>query len=250
MKTLTKPCTIRLEDLYNKDKNIYVKDTEIIENSVSQISNICHDDGCENSCSPIPLANPRNHCYLNSILQVLFRLKDIIFTDLLVNDNPEGRLIRTLSDSVHSASESEMAKLKSNLSSYNQFFDGVVQRDAYECFQLILNILHVGTKRSILGPDSGLVESDEFLISTTKSYFSFLLKKTLTCKNCEKSSVFYVPSSDINVYPSNSKSLEFLITETMTSTLLKGCDCSNENTDVSELLEFEELPNRFFYHCQ
>ena len=163
--------------MHNKDKKVYLKDTEIIENLVSKIPNTCHGDGSENSCCPIPLANPRNHCYLNSILQVLFRLKDIIFTNLLVNDNPEGRLIRDLSDSVHSASESEMAKFKSNLSSYNQFFDGVIQRDACECFQLILNILHVGTKRSILGLDSSLVESDEFLMSTTKSYFSFLLKK-------------------------------------------------------------------------
>ena len=32
----------------------------------------------------------------------------------------------------------------------------------------------------------------------------------------------------------------------MTSTLQKGCDCSNENTDHSELLEFEELPNILF----
>ena len=246
VRTLTKPCTICLEDLYNKDKKVYVTDTEMIENSVSRISSTCSNDVIANSCSPIPLANPRNHCYLNSVLQVLFRLKDKIFTNLLVNNNPEGRLIRSLSDSLHSASESEMDNFKSNLSSYNQFFDGVVQRDAYECFQLVLNILHVGTKQSILGPDSGFVEGDEFIMSVYKTYFYFLFKKTLTCINCNKSSVFYVPSSEINVYPSNSKSLESLINDTMMSTLLKGCDCSSENTDHSELLEFEELPNILF----
>ena len=93
VRTLTKPCTICLEDLYNKDKKVYVTDTEMIENSVSRISSTCSNDVIANSCSPIPLANPRNHCYLNSVLQVLFRLKDKIFTNLLVNNNPEGRII-------------------------------------------------------------------------------------------------------------------------------------------------------------
>ena len=154
--------------------------------------------------------------------------------------------IRSLSDSLHSSSESEMDNFKSYLSSYNQFFDGIVQRDAYECFQLVLNILHLGTKQSILGPDSGHVDGDEFIMSVYKTYFYFLFKKTLTCINCNKSSVLYVPSSEINVYPSNSKSLESLINDTMMSTLLKGCDCSSENTDHSEMLEFEELPNILF----
>ena len=39
-------------------------------------------------------------------------------------------------------------------------------------------------------------------MSITKSYFSFLFRKTLTCIDCKKSSVFYIPSSDIKVYPS------------------------------------------------
>ena len=58
--------------------------------------------------------------------------------------------------------------------------------------------------------------------------------------------MYYVPSSEINVYPSNSKSLGFLIDDTMMSTLLKGSDCSIENTDHSEMLKFEELPNILF----
>ena len=246
VKALTKPCIVRLQDLYINDKKLHVKNTEGIEKSVTQISCISPNDGYENFCPPIPLANPRNHCYLNSTLQVLFRLKDILFTDVLANNNPEGRLVLSLSDSLHSASECEMANFKSNLSRYNQFFDGVLQRDAHECFQLVLNILHQGTRRSILGSDSDLVENDEFMTSVTKSNFSFVFKKILTCINCKKSSVFYIPSSDLNVYPSNSRSLESLIFETMKSTIQKGCECSSENTDHSEWLEFEELPNILF----
>ena len=59
--------------------------------------------------------------------------------------------------------------------------------------------------------------------------------ETLSCINCNKSSVHYVPYSEINVYPSNSKSPESLINDTMMSTLLKGSDCSSENTDHSDI---------------
>ena len=97
-----------------------------------------------------------------------------------MNGNPEGLLVSSLFISLQSGSEFEMDRIKTNLSNYNQFFDGTVQRDAYECFLRILEVIHKGTKRSsILGFDSGLADSDEFMTSITKSHFSFILKKTL-----------------------------------------------------------------------
>ena len=46
-----------------------------------------------------------------------------------------------------------------------------------------------------------------------------------------------------SVYSDNKPNSKSMITGTMTSTLLKGCDRSSENTDQSEWLEFEDLPN-------
>ena len=246
VETLIKPCTVRLENLYIKNKEPCEVDVRVASNSESHNLSVHHNEVQVSFPIPIPLMNPTNYCYLNSILQVLFRYKDILFIDNFVNNNPEGLLVSSLFISLQSGSEFEMDKIKTNLSNYNQFFDGSVQRDAYECFLRILDVIHKGTKRSILGSDSSLAESDEFMTSITRSHFSFILKKTLTCLICNRSSVFSIPSSDINVYPSSLKSLEFLIFETMTSTLHKGCTCSGIDTEHSELLEFEELPRLLF----
>ena len=53
--------------------------------------------------------------------------------------------------------------------------------------------------------------TQKFIMSVNKSFFSFLFKETIPCINCKTSSAFYIPSSDINVYPSNYKSLVTLI---------------------------------------
>ena len=129
---------------------------------------------------------------------------------------------------------------------YVMFFDGVQQRDAYECFQLLLEILHRGTKYNILGLDDGTGENEEFITSICKSNFSIFIKRTLTCINCNSSSTNFISSLDFHVYPSSSKELESLIFETMTSTLSKACECSNGNTVHSEISEFEELPRILF----
>ena len=174
-------------------------------------------------------------------------MKDILFQDILINNNSEGHIVKSLLHSLQSGSETEMAKLKSNLSMYSRFFDGVVQRDAYECFQQLLNILHERTRHSILSFDGGSeFDDDEFVTSVTKSNFTFILKKTLACMDCEKMSVSYIPSFDFNIYPSNLKNIESLMSETMTSTIQKSCSCVDENTNHSETLEFEELPKILF----
>ena len=244
IKNITKPCTVRLKNLNYIDEGVDKRNTNI---PVSNKFDIIQNDVINVLQSPISLANPRNHCYLNSVLQVLFRLKDILFQDLLVNNNSEGNIVHSLSNSLQSRSESEMANFKSHLSQYDQFFDGVVQRDAYECFQQILSILHEGTKHSILSSDGDHMDDDEeFITSITKSYFTFILKKTLTCMNCNKVSVLYNSSLNLNIYPSNLKNIQALILETMKSTIQKSCICSSDNTNHSEVLEFEELPKIFF----
>ena len=93
------------------------------------------------------------------------------FHDISINSNSEGQLVKSIKDSLLNGSEAKMAHLKNSLSNYNSFFDGIVQRDAYECFQLLREILHGGTRRSILGSDSDQAEDDEFIVSTSKSLF-------------------------------------------------------------------------------
>ena len=90
------------------------------------------------------------------------------------------------------------------------------------------------------------MDDDEFITSITKSKFSFVLKKTLTCDSCSKSSVFFIPTSDFHIYPLNLKSINSLIADAFKSSLQKGCECSDGNVGHLETLEFEEYPSILF----
>ena len=115
---LIKPCSIVLKDLYpKKEKDTYVP------SPVSSTSDFTHDQNLPLLPIPIPLVNPQNHCYLNSILQVFFRLKDIAFHDISINSSSEGQLLKSIKDSLLNGSEAKMAHLKNSLSNYNSFFD-------------------------------------------------------------------------------------------------------------------------------
>ena len=80
------------------------------------------------------MINPCNHCYLNSTLQIIFRIKDILFSGQNVNTNIEGRLVSFLLDSLRFGSETQMANFKNELAHFKSFYDGQIQRDVYECF--------------------------------------------------------------------------------------------------------------------
>ena len=247
VKKLIKPCSIRLTDIgtvHEKQGQSSISPT--VEGQHPSVDNdlpiACNRD---NLCVPIPLFNPSNHCYLNSIIQVLFRFKDILSDNIYLNDNREGQIVKSLLENLSSHSETDMANFKTDLSYYNPFFDGTVQRDVYECFQGILRIMHEGTRRSLLDQDEG-VGDDEFVTSITKSKFSFVLKKTLTCNSCDKSSVFFIPTSDFHIYPSNLRNIESLMADALKSSLQKGCDCSDENVCHLETLEFEDYPSILF----
>ena len=94
---------------------------------------------------------------------------------------------------------------------------------------------------SILGPDGDL-DDEDFVTSMTKSVFSYIIKKTLTCLKCSKISEFFIPSSDLHIYPSNLKSVQYLVLDSLQGSLLKGCNCSVGNSNHLEILEFEEHP--------
>ena len=245
VKNLVKPCFVSLEAIsLNQMEKLGMCNSMPSDRTVDLSSSI-HSTEMDTSPIPIPLINPRNHCYLNSTLQVFFRVKDILFTNVSLNNCPEGKIVETLLTSLNSNSEAQMASFKNDIAFYKQFYDGKIQRDVYECFQGILTIMHLGTRHSILGPDGDL-NDDDFVSSITKSGFSFTLKKTLTCLLCSKSTEFFIPSSDFHIYPTNLKSVQSLISNTLKSSLHKGCTCSDGNVEHSEILEFQNLPNILF----
>ena len=138
MKNLVKPCFVRLEGISQDQMEKLGMCNSMPSDGTVDLSSSDHSTESDTSPIPIPLINPRNHCYLNSVLQVLFRIKDILFTNLSLNNSPEGKIVDTLFSSFNSNSEAQMASFKNDIAFYKQFYDGKVQRDVYECFQGIL----------------------------------------------------------------------------------------------------------------
>ena len=258
VKALTKPCIVPLEDIFATEKQPFsslLKNSKIVletidytsKSSIVSQGKIAKSrilSQSEMTIVPIPikLKNPSNHCYFNSVLQVMFRLKDILFGTATLNNNPDGVLINLLYDGLQSGIDTEIAKVKSRFSVYDEFFDGCVQRDAYECFQKVLRILHQGSRYSLLDSSIGLDDSDEFIVSSTTLNFSFTLKKTLICQKCRHSSIFFIPNSALYIHPKDGKQVDTLIFDSLTSNLMKGCVCTNYDINHMEILEFQEPP--------
>ena len=104
------------------------------------------DLGCQ-SFIPQSLANPRNHCYINSCLQVLYRILMHFNEGIHFNTNAEGCLTRSLVEGVYSDSRDSLSCFKQQLAQFDHFFNGVNQQDVAECFGFLMDILHLGTKR-------------------------------------------------------------------------------------------------------
>ena len=91
---IVKPCKILVKDNHPKDNSKHkvitkplTKSTVMIKNDLPLVENLYEHR------KPHILNNPSNHCYVNSILQALFRI--FIDSSQTINhkENPEGKLI-------------------------------------------------------------------------------------------------------------------------------------------------------------
>ena len=96
--------------------------------------------------TPCGLSNPHNHCYLNSVLQIFIRILPSIKNNIQFNGTDESDLTKYFFECISYNSSKHLRFFKEVLAGYDKFFDGVVQRDALECFLKIKEILHIGTK--------------------------------------------------------------------------------------------------------
>ena len=158
--SIVKPCSVILEDIYRKPKQkfagqlkrCFINLLKIDESyAVSEEKRTYHTSDSKTVCVPkhsyIPfgIENPYNHCYLNSILQVMFSILHHRPLDY-VNNNSEGEIIRYIHDiSNCNLSAANTLLLKSTLQKRHRIMGGRLQQDAHECFSIFLDILHEGT---------------------------------------------------------------------------------------------------------
>ena len=118
----------------------------------------------------------------------------------------------------------------------------MTQRDAHECFDRIVNILHEGTKLCLIDMDVSLNSLESLTTSYPKSLFHYTLKKLFTCRNCRRESSFYSQSSTLNVYPTISSRISLLVENCLTGTLMRFCNNCNIDTSHYESVSFDDPP--------
>ena len=88
---------------------------------------------------PCGIINPQNHCYMNSVIQILFSILRTISHNFQFNFSTEGSISKLLFEIARSASSStDVDALKFRLIQYDKFYGGEQQEDASECLMMLI----------------------------------------------------------------------------------------------------------------
>ena len=91
---------------------------------------------------PFGIRNPKNHCFVNVILQIIYSVLRTTHQKMYFNNCVEGKISECLFDTAHKTpTVLQVETLKLQLSTYNSFFIGETQEDACECLMLLIEIM-------------------------------------------------------------------------------------------------------------
>ena len=247
IKNIIKPSMIMLKDMYSPQKRAHsniLKDcfVNLDINPIKETSNLSkeiHSTEFELQPSytedsrpvrPLAINNPLNHCYLNSVLQVLIRILSSSTHTVQINNNMQGCLTRELCNFVTTQNSEDLYSFKKDLAKYDTFFDGLLQRDALQCLFKLIDILNLGTRNSILDVDEGSYVNEDFFISLSKNLFTMTLNKTLECNVCQYKTSHDAHDNLISIYPENQSSISDLLEKSFISQITKHCVLCTYNT--------------------
>ena len=148
---------------------------------------------------PFGLKNPKFQCFFNSVLQLIFSIRNNSYTSPF-NFSTEGTLLKCMLQTAYNACNSkDVDALKFQLVRHDIFYNGQNQEDSTECLLMLINIIH---KSSM--PDSSSTTSPTGT-SLSDILLSFVLEKYTVCDVCglrspsfESSSVLYISPTDIS----------------------------------------------------
>ena len=246
---LTRPCSVVLNDI--NATNIYYpysdldldSDSSDYTSPNSSLDDISNHTGRISPIFPQPLQNPSNHCYINSVLQIIYRILQLLNDSIHTNDNREGCIVKCLVDDIYYNSSTCLVDFKRRLSGLNSFFDGIHQRDVLECFINLMDILHIGTRENLLGNNTMVgFNDDQFVISLPKRLFFFNLKHSKKCLKCRLITSFYSDSKTYFIYPRPDCSITDLLESSIKSFQTKLCTCCEADTDHEVYTRIEHPP--------
>ena len=162
--------------------------------------------------------------------------------DIYIKENNEGKLLQFLLDIINGKSGRTLTQFKVELCQYDHFFDGSIQRDALECFNLLLEIIHKGTKINLIDMDGSMFEYDDFVTSLSKELFAFTTLKTMTCETCNSKNDTLITGYNLNIYPEADDSIINLLDKSMSSIVIKSCTSCMSDTNHTEVLQLSQTP--------
>ena len=198
---------------------------------------------------PFGIINPKNHCYMNSVIQLLFSILRTISQNFQFNSSTEGSISKFLFEIACSApSSTDVDALKFRLIQNDKFYSGERQEDASECIVMLIELINKGSV-----PYCGSNDNNSTGVSLSEILFSFMLEKYIVCDACGLRSLSFEFSSALYITPTCTSSMQELIKQGMRQKLEKSCFRCTKNTwhvESNYLLQppkYLIIVNRFKY---
>ena len=192
---------------------------------------------------PFGISNPKYHCYMNSVIQLLFSILRIIGHDFHFNSSPKGSLSEFLFETAYSASSStDVDALKFRLVQYDKFYGGQNQQDSSEWLMMLIERINKGSV-----PYCGSNDNNSTGVSLSEILFSFMLEKYIVCDACGLRSPWFDSSSVLYITPAHNSSMQELITQGMQQKCKKNTWHVESNHILQPPKYFFIDINRFIY---
>ena len=166
---------------------------------------------------PFGIINPKNHCHMNSVIQLPFSILRTISQIFQFNSSTEGSISKFLFGIACSASSStDVDVLKFRLVQYDKFYSGEQQEDASDCLMMLIELINKGSEPYCCSNDNNSTG-----VSPSEILFSFMLEKYIVCDVCGLRSPSFESSSVLYIIPTCTSSMQELIKQGMKQKLEK-----------------------------
>ncbi len=173
-----------------------ISSTSVIQNSLPTSST---------SWTPNGLRNLGNSCYLNAVLQCIFKCETVTRFLKWSKNARSDMLIQSLFGIMEG--EKEIGEFHDILITAEVFFDQLgSQQDAHEALLYLLNILHLRTKvdqREELGLSQELSQSFQLVTSAVTSTFHGSYRVSTECSQCQKRNTSVEAFQEISIECTN-----------------------------------------------
>ncbi len=194
------------EGIYNLFKQSSVSDSsKKITSSASVVQSSRHTSPSDTPWVPVGLRNLGMSCYLNAVLQCIFKCETITSFLRWSKNSTSDRIIVSILELMKGATD--IADFHDLLITADEFFDHLgIQQDAHEALLKFLEVLHIRTiinQSEDLGLSQPLSQSSQTTTSAVKLAFQGSYRVTSECSLCQKCNTFVETFQEIPINYNN-----------------------------------------------